>query len=71
MKSYMPSAVTKTFFNFEKELSGVQVEDPKWQTCLREMESNMGMALSAIFVREKFKDEDKKEVYDYKRLYIR
>jgi len=62
LKDYMPSTITKTFFNYEKAKSGVQVEAPKWQTCLREMEVNMGMALSAIFVREKFKDEDKKEV---------
>ena len=66
MKDYLPSTITKLFFNLEKALLGVQIEDPRWQQCLRKMESSMGMALGAILVKEKFKDEDKKEVYIYR-----
>ena len=62
MQDSLPSSITKLFFELEKALTGAKTEDPRWQRCLRKVESTMGMALGAILVREKFKDEDKKEV---------
>lgn len=62
MEDYLPNKVTDMFFNLEKPMTGAQVEDPRWQRCLRKLESGMGMALGAILIREKFRDEDKKEV---------
>ena len=70
MKDYLPSTIKKMFFNLERAITGVQIEDPRWQQCLRKMEFSMGMALGAILVREKFKDEDKKEVHNLKKIVV-
>ena len=52
----------QAYFEFEKTMYGVEVQDPRWQQCIRMLGQTMGMAVGAIFVKEKFKSETKDEV---------
>ena len=62
MKDYLPTATTKAFFAAEKLRTGTEIQDPRWQRCLRKVEATMGMALGALLVKDKISNADKHEV---------
>ncbi|XP_075527803.1 neprilysin-1-like [Dermacentor variabilis] len=57
----------KASFEFRKVKEGVQVERPRWQECVDEVNDGMPDIVGKLYVQHKFSSEAKKEVQDLAR----
>ena len=62
-QEFLPTTVMDIFSGIDS--LAISKPGSRWQLCLKKAEETMGMALGAIYVREKFDDKDKKEVCNY------
>jgi endothelin-converting enzyme len=57
--SHLSQEFRTAVLTFEKVVSGVSAEDPRWQTCLDRTDSALGFALGKLFVDKAFSGNSK------------
>ncbi|XP_031570959.1 endothelin-converting enzyme homolog isoform X2 [Actinia tenebrosa] len=58
--AYLSQEYTKVFDEYRKSIMGTSGEDPRWQTCMSEVQKAFGMAVGLLFVDKKFSGTSKK-----------
>ena len=58
MRDLLPKYPTDVFFEAEQ----AEEQGPRWQKCIAKAETNMGMALSVMLIKDLLKNNDQKQV---------
>ncbi|CAD7079642.1 unnamed protein product [Hermetia illucens] len=59
---YLDDRFSQSMLKLDEALTGQRISAPRWKDCVKETNDQMGMAVSAIFVRKYFDETSKKEV---------
>lgn len=59
--SYTPDPIINHFSRFYYILFGREQAPPRWKNCVAQVNSNMGMALGAMFVKKYFDENSKND----------
>ena len=62
LRNALPRSFEKVYFKYMQALTGVKTEKPRWEQCIEESETYMGMALGAFFIKQKQQLSFKNEV---------
>ena len=58
----LPKVIRDAHFKFFSAITGIQRNKPRWETCIDKSEAMIGMALGALFAKEKFDPQTKGDV---------
>lgn len=60
--NYLSQEYSDVFDKYRKSITGTSGDDPRWQTCMGEVQKAMGMAIGLLFVDKKFSGKSKTSV---------